>query len=545
MAERRASGAGMLYVTMQPREGLPVDQFHDWYNNEHGPTRLRLPHIFTNGLRYRATDGQQPQFLAVYDVTSMSHLETSTYTDLRANRSPREAATIGQVDVHRSFLDLVATQQSPLFLPIEQLTDTEAEGIVLVSVDVSLKSGVDGAEEAVIKWYEEEHFPMLSRIPGWLRSRVFRTPSVAEGGGGQVKIVTLHEYAKVNGLGGPEHKASMDTPWRTDVFAKYIARKGRRTYELFYVFGPAPRELEALSRLPQTAAFTTADGMIATTPGEKDAAINAFVTTADGLAIPYRLEGNPSATAPTIAFCNSLLTSLRMWDALVALIKAARPDLRILRYDARGRHDVPSPPVPANLDMLSDDLAALLFALRIRKLHALVGVSMGGATTLKFALKYPQLLDRFVACDFNVASSDANTAAWKERIAMAEKPDGGIQELAALTVGRWFHPHTMAEKKSVANCMTDMVAANSVQGFKYSCQALWDYNIRDEMKANRVPGLFVVGEGDGKGALVKAMDGFRGSLGETGAELRVVPLAGHLPMSETPSDFWDAIADFL
>jgi pimeloyl-ACP methyl ester carboxylesterase len=535
----------MLYVTMQPREGLSLDQFHEWYNNEHGPTRLRLPHIFTNGLRYRATDGQQPHFVAVYDVTSMSHLETPTYTDLRANRSAREAATIGQVDVERSFFDLVTTQQSPLFTPIEQLTDAEAEGLVLVSVNVSLKPDAEGAEEAVTKWYEEEHLPMLSKIPGWLRSRVFRTPSAIEGGNSEIKIVTLHEYSRENGLGGAEHKAAMNTPWRDDVFAKYIAHKGRRTYELFYVFGPAPRELQALSTLPQTAAFATADGRITTAPGQKDAAIKAYVTTADGLTIPYQLEGNPSPTAPTVAFSNSLLTSLHMWDPLVAIMKAERPDLRILRYDTRGRHDVPSPPVPASLDMLSDDLAALLSALRIPKLHALVGVSMGGATTLKFALKYPNLLERFVACDFNVTSSEANTAAWKERIAMAEGPDGGINNLAGLTVGRWFHPHTMTEKKPVADWMTDMVAANSVQGFRYSCQALWNYNMRDEMGANRVPGLFVVGEGDGKGALVKAMDGFKGLLGQTGAELRIVPLAGHLPMSEAPSEFWDAIAGFV
>ena len=530
---------------MQPHQGLSVDQFHEWYNNEHGPTRLRLPHIFTNGLRYRATDGQEPQLLAVYDVTSMAHLDTPAYTELRANRSPREATTIAQVDVNRKFFDLVATQQSPLFSPIEKLTDAEAEGLVLVSVEISLRSDVEGAEQAVTEWYKQEHIPMLSKIPGWLRSRVFRTPSVIEGKASAVKLVTLHEYTKENELGGPEHKASMNTPWCEDVFTKHIAHKGRRTYELFYVFGPAPRELYALSKLPQLAAFSTIDQRISTTPGEKDAAIEAFVTASDGLTIPYRLEGSPSPRAPTVAFSNSLLTSMRMWDPLVAIIKAARPDLRILRYDTRGRHGVPSPPVPADLDMLSDDLAILLSALRIPKLHALVGVSMGGATALKFAIKYPALLDRLVACDFNVASSDANTAAWKDRIAVAEGPDGGIQKLAGQTVERWFHPHTMTKKKDIADWMTDMVATNSVQGFRYSCQALWSYNMRDEMRSVKVPGLLVVGDGDGKGVLVKAMDGFRGSLGSSGADLKVVPQSGHLPMSESPAEFWDAIATFL
>ncbi|KAK1761554.1 Alpha/Beta hydrolase protein [Echria macrotheca] len=542
-----ATNKGLLHVTMEPQLGLSLDQFHEWYNNEHGPTRLRLPHMFTNGLRYRQTDGQTPTFLAVYDVTDMAHLETAVYTDLRANRSPREAATIGQVDVNRRFFDLVGEQKSALFMPIEQLTDDEAAGLVLVNVEVTLKEGVDQqkAEEDIVAWYQDEHIPMLAKVPGWLRSRIYRTPSRIEGDvATPVRIVTLHEYAKDNGLGGPEHKASMDTPRRTAVFNNYIGEKLRREYELFYVFGPGPRELAALSRLPSEASFISADGKIQTTAGP-DPVISAFINTADGLTIPYRLEGNPSPNAPTVAFCNSLLTSLHMWDPLVAILKQKRPDLRILRYDTRGRHDVPTPPVPATLDMLADDLETLLTGLRIPKLHALVGVSMGGATTLKFAIKYPERVEKFVACDFNVASSEANTKAWKERIAVAEGPDGGIKKLAGVTVERWFHPATMTDKKDVAEWMTGMVGENSVQGFRWSCQALWGYDMKEEMKACMVPGLFVVGDQDGKGALVKAMDGFKGLLGGKGGELKVVLGAGHLPMCEAPEGFWGAIEGFL
>lgn len=541
------AGPGMLYVTMQPKPGLCLDQFHEWYNNEHGPTRLRLPHIFSNGLRYRATDSMEPTFLAAYDVTSMNHLVTPVYTTLRANRSPREAETISQVDVKRDFFDLVYTKQAQDYVPIESLSDEEAEGAVLVQVDVTL-TGAPEAEAAVYKWYQEEHFDMLSRVPGFRRSRLFRSSQIEPGV--PVKHFALHEYYKTNGLGGPEHKASMSTKWREEVFDKYIANKGRRTYELFYVFGPGPRDLSSLSRLSTQKAFASTDGMTATTPGT-GAAISSFVTVRDGLEIPYRLEGNPDPKAPTLAFCNSLLTSLKMWDPLIAILNAKRPEFRILRLDTRGRHALPSPPVPVTLDMVADDLRTILAALRIPKLHALVGVSMGGATTLKFALKYPQLLGKFVACDFNAASSEANTKAWKERIAVAESqpetsdPKSGIKKLAGQTVERWFHPHTMAEKKDTVRWMTEMVAANDIVGFKYGCQALWAYDMKQEMKNCEVPGLLVAGEGDGKGALVKAMEGFKDAIGSSGAQLEVVPQAGHLPMCEDPEAFWTSIKAFL
>lgn len=545
-----ASNPGVLYVTMQPRPGLSLDQFHEWYNNEHGPTRLRLPHIFTSGLRYAATDGERPHFLALYDVASMHHLDTPTYTDLRARRSPREAETIAQVDVRRYFYDLVSEKKAPGFVAPEARPDpdADAEGHVLVAVETTT-TALAGAEQALYKWYDEEHVPMLAKVPGWLRTRVFRTATGLDKEA-PLKYLVLHDYARENGLGGPEYQAAVSTKWRDDVFAKVIAHKHRRVYSLFYVFGPAPRDLRSLARLPADRAFVSSDAKTRTTPHDGHPVLESYVSAPDGLAIPYRLEGNPDPRAPTVAFCNSLLTSLRMWDPLVDILRAARPELRLLRYDTRGRHAVPEPPVPVTLDAAADDLATLLAALRVDRLHALVGVSMGGATALKFALKYPHRLRRFVACDFNVASSAANTQAWRDRIAVAESVVGedgtpGLRKLAGATVERWFHPRTLAAKPLVASWTAEMVADNDVQGFRYGCQALWDYDLREEMKGCQVPGLLVVGDGDGKGALVKAMEGFKGSVGEKGAELKIVPEAGHLPMVESPEAFWEAIQGFL
>lgn len=539
------SPPGMLCVTMQPKPELPEAQFHEWYNNEHGPTRLRLPQIFTNGLRYRQIDGKEPTYLAAYDVTAMSHLETETYTTLRANRSPREAQTIGQVVVTRYFWDLVTAKQSPLFLPIEKLTDNEAEGVTLVVVQIELKESGSGAEAEVLKWYKEEHIDMLAKVPGWLRSRVFKTSTLETSG--PTYIWALHDYAKENGLGGEEFKAATSTPWKDEVLTKYASIKDRRVFSLFYTFGPAPKDLSSLSRLPaETSTFKSADAKTSTTNAPKPV-ISSYITTPDGLSIPYQLEGNPDPKAPVIAFCNSLLTSLDMWDKFVEILKKKRPQYQILRYDTRGRHPIPSP-TPVTLDVVSDDLNDILEALRIPKLNTLIGVSMGGATTLKFALKYPERLGKFIACDFNVASSAANTEAWKGRISMAETPleDGkpGITKLAGQTVERWFHPDSMKKPETV-QWLTEQVATNDIEGFRYGCQALWDYDMKTEMKDCKVPGFFVVGEGDGKGALVKAMEGFKANLGANGADLAVVPEAGHLPMCENPEGFWKAVENYI
>ncbi|ATY61702.1 Dimeric alpha-beta barrel [Cordyceps militaris] len=528
-----AAAPGILYVTMQPQPGLDLFHFHEWYNNEHGPTRLSIPSIFSNGLRYSSTSA--PAFMAVYDVRHMPLLATPTYTTLRANRSPREAATIAQVDVRRAFYDLLHTKAADEFQPIESLSDAEAAGIVTVAVEISLTED-PAAGDAYQAWYTEEHVEMLAKVPGWLRSRLFKTSPLQEAD--KTTYFCLHDYAPTNGLGGPVHVASMDTPRRTAVFDKYVASKSRQTFSLFYVFGPASRDLHSLAHLPPTvsADFTSADNTLCTTA----TSITSRITAADGLLIPYHLQGNPAPNAPVVVLSNSLLTSYHMWDPLVALLTKHRPDLRVLRYDTRGRHAVPQPPVAATLADLAADLEALRTALRIEQFACVIGVSMGGATALRYALTHPARVGRFVAADFNCAAAASNTQAWRDRIAVARS--GGMAALAGQTVARWFHPDTPAE---TAAWMTEIVTANDVEGFAHSCTALWDYDMRAEMPACKVPALMVAGEADGNGVLVKAMDGFKGLVGENGAELRVVPRTGHLPMCENADGFWDAIKDFV
>jgi hypothetical protein len=384
---------------MQPKPELSLDQFHEWYNNEHGPTRLRLPQIFKNGLRYQAADEQQPTYLAMYDVTSMSHLETDTYTSLRKYRSKREAETIAQVDVKRYFYELLHTHESSHFVPIESLTDEEAEGMLLIADQIVLKDDPNAAQQYQ-DWFIGEHAKFMEEMADCRRSRLFKTSPL--NGDGETTYLALYDIAKDSGkLSNVLRKGPMASPDQAQPFdghltSPHVASSSRRMYSLFYVFGPGPRDLESLSRLPSHAAFTSANSETVTTPGP-NAVIRAYIN-ADSLAIPYRLEGNVAPNAPTVAFCNSLLTSLHMWDPLVEILKRERPDLRILRYDTRGRHSIPQPPVAATLEKVSEDLIVLLDGLRISKLHSLIGVSMGGATTLNVALRFPERIGKFIAC---------------------------------------------------------------------------------------------------------------------------------------------------
>ncbi|KAM3517540.1 hypothetical protein NHJ13051_008895, partial [Beauveria bassiana] len=76
---------GLLYVTMQPRPGLPIAQFHEWYNNEHGPTRLSIPSIFANGFRYQSTS---PTTTTTSSSSSSSSFSSSSSSSSSPPSSP-------------------------------------------------------------------------------------------------------------------------------------------------------------------------------------------------------------------------------------------------------------------------------------------------------------------------------------------------------------------------------------------------------------------------------------------------------------------------
>lgn len=195
---------------------------------------------------------------------------------------------------------------------------------------------------------------MLSKILGWLRSRVCWIFFLIEGGD-KVRIVMLYEYEKVNGLGGEEYKVFMDIKWWIEVFDKWIVVKYRWMYELFYVFGLGLRELEILSKFFESKGFKWEDGKIEMVFGKDMVVVNVYVYVKDGFMICYWLEGNVLFKVFIVVFSNFLLIDYYMWDELVVILKVVCFDLCILRYDICGRYEIFLFFVLVMLDMFVDD----------------------------------------------------------------------------------------------------------------------------------------------------------------------------------------------
>ena len=539
---------GILYVKMQPAASLSTDEFHDWYNNEHGPLRLRLPYC-RNGFRYRATDKETPEWMAIYDFEDTADLANKeSYTKLRLPgvASQREFEVKSHVLIDRRMYDLVETKQSADFKKVDDVRNT-GEGNAVIAVSMTVKPGQD--MKNLEQWYSEEHIPLLAKVPGWRRSRRYLTSAVDDSG--KMEHLALHDYAPDNGVGSSEeYKAATNTSWREKVMQDLVDEKSRRQYDLFYTFGPCPRDLTSL-----VTDWSYTDSKTRTKPASPGTwgIIESYITTRDGVDIPYRLEGSSDPNAPLIVLSNSILVDWGIWDDFVEafLSSPENEKYRVLRYNTRGRSkDCGEQTV--SLKILTSDVISLLDALRVPRAAAIIGVSLGGATTLNAALEYPDRVGAFISCDTNAKAPPSNTKAWGERIEVAEKEGAQAEsgeklvgeQLAEMTVRRWFvkESYDGGDVEAKIRRVKGMVHNNSLDGFKKSVEALYEYDIKEEMKKASVKAAFVVGSGDG--VLPDTMKEMSTEYGK-GAEYVIVDGAGHLPMVEKPKEVASFASKFL
>lgn len=270
--------------------------------------------------------------------------------------------------------------------------------------------------------------------------------------------------------------------------------------------------------------------------------------------------------APWLVFVNSLMTNQKMWGEVLPRLSKT---YNLLTYDQRGhgkvRSDPPpctaplplkkksllqssTPPTPSTLTILASDIATILTTLSIpTPIHAVIGVSQGGATTLAFAHSHPTLFSRLIACDTQATSPAANAVAWDQRIALA-RSHGNMVALADATVPRWFPAGSeFIEGGRREDWVRNMVIGTAVEGFVTGARALQGYDVLPGL-AEKLAGkkvLLIAGERDG--ALPATLKGLKETLEKEGVEcgFEVVPGSGHLPMVDGPRQWLDIVEKFL
>ena len=116
-------------------------------------------------------------------------------------------------------------------------------------------------------------------------------------------------------------------------------------------------------------------------------------TRINGIEANYELHGREGA--PWLVLSHSLACSVRMWDPQIAALKDR---YRILSYDTRGHGGSEAPKGAYTLELLADDLKALIDHVGAKNPHY-CGLSMGGMIGQTLALKAPEVFQSLTLAD--------------------------------------------------------------------------------------------------------------------------------------------------
>jgi hypothetical protein len=170
------------------------DEFHDWYDLEHVPERLRIPG-FLNAERW--IDVKDPKVaVATYDLETVSVLQSAPYVAIAgANSSPWTKRTA------RFRKGLMRYEGEQLF-PGDKGAPKDAAALLLIAMNVTPEHEAEFNE-----WYNIEHIPALGGVKGTLSARRYR------GTGATQRYAALYHLASSEVPHSGEWKAAANTPW--------------------------------------------------------------------------------------------------------------------------------------------------------------------------------------------------------------------------------------------------------------------------------------------------------------------------------------------
>ena len=171
-----------------------ADEFHDRYDLEHVPERQHVP-------GFGACDrwisvGNPKHAVATYELDSLDVLQSPAYRSIGG-----ENLSVWSKRVTAMCTRLIRLEGEQI-LPGSQAAPDGAGGLLVNAMNV------DPAHEAEFnEWYDHEHIPALSAVPGTLCARRFRDSK------GTHRYLALYHLASPDVQTTPAWRQAANSPW--------------------------------------------------------------------------------------------------------------------------------------------------------------------------------------------------------------------------------------------------------------------------------------------------------------------------------------------
>jgi hypothetical protein len=185
-------GKGLLAVWTDIPASIEVD-FNRWYDEEHLAERAGVPGFLT-ARRYVSLQGT-PKYVALYDTVDAQVLQSDAY--LKVSNQP----TPWTQRIRPHFQNFVRNEYE-LLLSLGNIPEKASPYVLLV------RMGIAAEHEAEFNdWYNTDHVPALTRVPGVYGARRYRATV------GSPAYLALYELADASVRDSDAWRQAADSPW--------------------------------------------------------------------------------------------------------------------------------------------------------------------------------------------------------------------------------------------------------------------------------------------------------------------------------------------
>lgn len=240
------------------------------------------------------------------------------------------------------------------------------------------------------------------------------------------------------------------------------------------------------------------------------------------------LHYDVSGQGPAIVFTHSYLCDGRMFAHQVAALQRR---WRVINVDLRGHGRSSAAVEPLDFDLFADDVLAVLDAEGVKS-AVWAGLSMGGFTSMRAALKAPQRVSALVLMDTS-ARRDPWHKRIQHRLMRALVRSFGPKAVAGEIVKMMFCATTRREQPAlVQSWRQDFLQCHVPSALAVAGALATRDDLRARLAQIRCPTLVLVGAED---RALPPDHSRELAAGIPGARLVEVPRAGHLSTIEAPA----------
>jgi len=241
---------------------------------------------------------------------------------------------------------------------------------------------------------------------------------------------------------------------------------------------------------------------------------------------------------PPLVLLHAFPLSSAMWSRQV---DALGNDYRIITPDQRGFGGSPLGDYEPSLDLVADDVAALLDDLGLDDV-VLGGLSMGGYVAFALFRRAPRRFTGMVLADTK-AQADTQEGREGRRKMIDLVREGGARAVADQMLPKLLGPTSHDSRPEVALAVRQMIETAPVSAIADASRAMMGRpDSIPDLAAARCPGLVIVGAED---VITPATDAAVMHRAIAGSRMVVLPGVGHLSSLEAPDAFSSALSGFL